>query len=142
MADDTDLTTFATTNGTSVAAARGLLNDLRGRVGAGQGYVFWAAGGGGAGGQAQRQRTLLAFRTPDAALSFAQRNQLGRGSDQPRLRRLSLLQLLQAVLREPAITALLLVDEAGDEQLPAGRLPPGIRIERAELLRRLHETTP
>jgi len=39
------------------------------------------------------------------------------------------------MLREPAITVLILAAE--DDPLPAGQLPRGIRIERAELLRRL-----
>jgi hypothetical protein len=54
----------------------------------------------------------------------------------PRLRRLSLVQLLRAVLREPAITALHLVFDADDLQTyPPGHLPPGLHLTRDDLLR-------
>ena len=81
-------------------------------------------------------RTLLAFPTPDAALAFAQCNGLGQTGEQPRLRRFTLLQLLQAMLREPAIVALILVAD-DDQPVIAGQLPRGERVERAALLRRL-----
>ncbi|HEX9373352.1 MAG TPA: hypothetical protein VF897_20230 [Roseiflexaceae bacterium] len=141
MIEESDLAAFADEQGAPIEAARALLANLRAQAGADRFYIFWTAGGGPAGG-AGRQRTLLAFPTPDAALAFAQRNQLGRASDQPRLRRLRLVQLIQAMLREPAIVALLLVEDVHDQPLPAGQLPRGVRIERAELLRRLQNPPP
>jgi hypothetical protein len=135
VAEELDLAAFAEQHGQSIAAARALIDELRGRAGAGRFYVFWTAGGGAGAGGSPRQRTLLAFPTPDAALAFAQRNGLGRGGEPPRLRRFTLLQLIAAMLREPAIAALILV--ADDEPPPAGQLPHGERVERAALLLRL-----
>jgi hypothetical protein len=128
---------FADEQGTSIAALQTLLLALRSQTGAEHFYIFWLTGNAAASARERRQRTLLAFRTPDAALAFAQRNQL-LAAAQPRLRRLSILQLVQAVLREPAISALLFVgDEQADAALPAGTLPPGLRTERADLLKQL-----
>ena len=135
MTEETDLAAFAEQHGQSIAAARALIDDLRERAGAGRFYVFWTSGGGAGGASAARQRTLLAFPTPDSALAFAQRNGLGRDGDPPRVRRFTLLQLIAAVLREPAITALILVSD--DEPPPPGQMPRGERVERAALLRRL-----
>lgn len=134
MIDDAALADFAAHHSASVAAARQLIAALRAAAGADQLYIFWNSKhpGGGTGGNS-RPRTLLAFRSPDAALAFAQRNRLAA----PRLRRLSLIQLAQAVLREPAIGALLLAEDTDGLDLPAGRLPGGARFERAELLRLL-----
>ena len=134
MSADIELTAFAAEYEMTLAAARALLDELRAQAGAERFYVFWTTGGAGAS-VGRRKRTLLAFPTPDAALAFAQRNGLGSPGEQPRLRRFALLQLLQAMLREPAILALLLV--ADDDPPRAGQLPRGARIERAELLRRL-----
>ncbi len=134
MSTNTELAAFAAEYEMTLEAARALLDELHAQAGVERFYVFWTAGGAGAGAGA-RQRTLLAFPTPDGALAFAQRNGLGGPGEQPRLRRFALLQLLQAMLREPAILALLLV--ADDDPPPAGQLPHGTRIERAELLRRL-----
>jgi hypothetical protein len=139
LSKDTELGSFADEHGISVASARMLFDALRVQTGAKSFYVFWTAGAGAGASGGGRQRTLLAFTTPDSALAFAQRNQLGSAGEQPRLRRLSLLQLVQAMLREPAITALLVADEGADQPTPAGRLPAGTRIERADVLRRLQE---
>jgi hypothetical protein len=135
MAEDTALAAFAAQHGQSITAARALLAELRARAGADQFYIFWTSGGGAGGSAGARERTLLAFPTPDAALVFSQRNGLRRDGEQPRLRRFTLLQLIEALLRQPAIGALILV--ADDEPAPAGHLPRGERLERAELLRRL-----
>ena len=135
MSAETQLAAFAAAYETTLEAARALLDELRAQIGAERFYVFWTAGGGAGASAGERKRTLLAFPTPDGALAFAQRNGLGRPGEQPRLRRFGLLQLLQAMLREPAITALILA--ADDDPPPAGQLPQGQRIERAELLRRL-----
>lgn len=135
MSDDAALADFAASHSASVAAARDLIEALRAAAGVDQLYIFWNSKrqGGGASAGDSRPRTLLAFASADAALAFAQRNRLAA----PRLRRLSLIQLVQAVLREPAIGALLLADDADGVPAPAGRLPGGARFERAELLRRL-----
>jgi len=135
MSADTQLAAFAAEYETTLEAARALLHELRTQAGAERFYVFWTTGGSAGASASARRRTLLAFPTPDAALAFAQRNGLGSPGELPRLRRFVLLQLLQAMLREPAITVLILAAE--DDPLPAGQLPRGIRIERAELLRRL-----
>ncbi len=134
MSADMELTAFAAEYDITLATARELLDELRAQAGAERFYIFWTTGGAGAGASG-RKRTLLAFPTPDTALAFAQRNGLGSPGEQPRLRRFALLQLLQAMLREPAILALLLATD--DDPPPAGQLPRGTRIERAELLRRL-----
>src|SRR5262245_43836785 len=121
VAEDPELTTFADEHGLSIAVARALLDELRSRAGAERFYVFWTSGIGG-GGAAGRRRLLLAFPTPDTALAFAQLNQLARAGEQPRLRRLSLLQLIHATLREPAIEALLIVEDSEDQPAVAGQL--------------------
>lgn len=140
--DEGRLKELADEQGASVAALRALLLALHARAGAEHFYIFWLSAGGMPAPGARRPRTLLAFRTPDAALVFAQRNQFT-ATPQPRLRRLPLLQLVQAVLREPAIGALLLVaDEHAADALPAGQLPPGVRIERADLLAQLATPRP
>ena len=135
MSIDTQLVAFAAEYETTPDAARALLDELRAQVGVERFYIFWTMSGGAGARAGARKRTLLAFPTPDGALAFAQRNGLGRPGEQPRLRRFTLLQLLQAMLREPAITALILA--ADDDPPLAGQLPRGQRIERAELLRRL-----
>jgi hypothetical protein len=140
MSAETQLAAFAAEHDTTLAAARELLDDLRAQTGVERFYVFWTTGGGTGAGASGRKRTLLAFPTPDTALAFAQRNGLGGPGGQPRLRRFALLQLLGAMLREPAITTLILA--ADDDPPPAGQLPRGIRIERAELLRRLAGEAP
>lgn len=116
------------------AALRALAAALRPQAGSDHFYIFWVAGGRAAAPAAPRQRTLLAFHTPDAALAFAQRNQL---TSAPRLRRLALPKLVQAVLREPKISAIVFVADEQLGALPAGMTPPGVRVERAELLARL-----
>lgn len=131
---------LADEQGTSVAALQTLLVALQSQSGAAHFYIFWLTGTAAASPRTRRQRTLLAFRTPDAALAFVQRNQL-MAAAQPRLRRLSILQLVQAMLREPAISAILFVaDEQPDTPLLAGTLPSGIRTERADLLKQLAST--
>ena len=135
MSIDTELAAFAAKYETTLEAARALLDELRARSGVERFYVFWTMRGGTGAGAGARKRTLLAFPTPDGALAFAQRNGLASPGEQPRLRRFALLQLIGAMLREPAITTLILA--AADDPPPAGQLPRGIHIERAELLRRL-----
>jgi hypothetical protein len=139
---EAELKAFAEDQGVSLESARLVLGWLRAQLEADRFYVFWTTGRGGEGRSAGRQRTLLAFLTPDAALTFAQRNQMARAAELPRLRRLTLLQLVQAVLREPAISALLIAKDLEDELIPAGQLPAGVRVERAELLRQLQERAP
>jgi hypothetical protein len=136
MSADTQLAAFAAEHETTPESVRALLDELRAQVRAERFYIFWTIGGGGAGaGAGERKRTLLAFPTPDGALAFAQINGLGGSGEQPRLRRFTLLQLIGALLRKPAITTLILA--ADDDPPPAGQLPRGARIERAELLLRL-----
>lgn len=135
---DDDLDTLAAEQGLDPVALRVALNDLRGRSGRDAFYIFWTAGGGSGRGVAGRERTLLAFPSPDAALTFAQRNRLTKPPDAPRLRRLSLAQLLRVMLREPAIGALHLVYDLEElPDYPAGQLPPGLILSREQLLRML-----
>ena len=136
MEANLDLAAFAREYGYNAAALRALVDELSARSNARAFYVFSSQRAGGAGAPPDRRRLLLAFPTPDSALAFAQHNRLT-AEERPRLRRLELLQLIGAVLREPAIEALLLAAESGDDDPPAGRFPDGVRIERAELLRRL-----
>src|SRR5262245_46933926 len=133
---DKPIRDFAEEHGADTEAVRELLAALRERSGADHFYVFWAVGGVGKSSAARRERTLLAFQTPDAALAFAQRNKL-HDTGQPRLRRLELIQLVGVVLRTPAIIAILFVADEGASELPAGRLPTGVRVERDELLQSL-----
>lgn len=115
-----------------------LVTELRDRSGTDALYVFWsqAAGAASSSGAERKPRTLLAFPSADAALAFAQRNQMSPAGNPPRLRRLSMLQLLQVVLREPSIAALLIA-AAEDEPPPAGRLPAGILLAREAVLARI-----
>jgi hypothetical protein len=136
---DSALREFAHEQGASVEAARSLLAALREQAGADHFYVFATSGRGAAASGAGRQRLLLAFLTPDAALAFVQRNQLTHSEERPRLRRLGLLQLAQAVLREPSIATLLIIPDQESDSPPSGHLPLGVRIERAAMLRQLHE---
>lgn len=136
MTDDAALAAFARAHAADINAARSLIADLSAQAGAAQFYVFWVARGGSGGAGQPRSRTLVAFPSPDAALAFAQHNQLT-SADRPRLRQLSLVHLLGAVLGEPAIAALLLARESDDAPAP-GRLPAGVRISRAEILARLN----
>ena len=135
MSTDIELADFAAEYEMTLEAARALLAELRAPAGVERFYIFRTVGGGAGAGGGVRKRTLLAFPTPDGALAFAQRNGLSTLGEQPRLRRFTLLQLIGAMLREPAIAALLLATD--DTPPPAGQLPPGERIERAALLRRL-----
>lgn len=99
-------------------------------------YVFWTGSGGTAGsGEARRTRTLLAFASPDLALAFAQRNNLAAESTVPRLRRLTMEQLVLAVGRSTSIGAVVLVYD--DELPPAGQLPRGLSIRREALLEQI-----
>jgi hypothetical protein len=124
-------------NNDHAPALAALAAELRARAGADSYYIFWFSGGA-RGGSATpgRERLLIGFPTPDAALAFAQRSVRRDEEERPRLRRLTLAQLLAAMLREPAIAALLLVSESAAAP-PPGRLPHGLRFERAELLARL-----
>jgi hypothetical protein len=137
---DKPIQAFADEHGADAVVVCELLSTLRERAGADHFYVFWTAGGAAQTPGARRERTLLAFQTPDAALAFAQRNRL-QHVDRPRLRRLELIHLVGAVLRAPAIVAILFVGEEDHATLSAGQLPPGVRVARDELLRSLHIQT-
>lgn len=128
--------------GAAIAAVRARLDEagVRSR----QLYIFRAGDGGvgaGEGGQGEapsRQRRLLAFQSPDAALAFAQSAGLGAA---PRLVGLTLGQVLAAMIQRPAIDALHVADE-DFAPTPPGTLPPGTRIERVALLELLAGVTP
>ncbi|NTW00354.1 MAG: hypothetical protein HGA19_03495 [Oscillochloris sp.] len=99
-------------------------------------YIFRSARQGGVSTESEtlptRPRVLLAFRSADAALGFAQIVGLGKA---PQLAAMSLSQLLAALVQRPAIGALHLASE-DDSAIHAG-LPVGIRIERSALLDQL-----
>jgi len=133
---DDALYTLAAEQGLDLEALRRGLADLRARAGGDAFYVFWTTRSGERTESSGRERMLLAFPSPDTALAFAQRNRLTQPPDAPRLRRLALVHLLRAMLREPAIATLYLVFEADDlQEYPPGRLPAGLRLSRSELLR-------
>lgn len=75
-----------------------------------------------------RPRLLLAFLSPDAAVSFAQRTGLARV---PRLLPLSLARVLAIVIQQPAMRALHI---AYDDVPAANGLPSGWHLSRAEIL--------
>lgn len=130
--EEAALATLAKEFNVSPETLRRLLGSIRDQISASHFYIYWSARGSGQGNATQRQRLLLAFPSADYALSFAQRNRL-HTDERPRLRHLSLLQLIQALLHQPAIVALLFVTE--EEEMPGyGRLPNGVRIERVDLL--------
>ena len=133
---DKPIQDLADEHGADTAMVRELLASLRERAGAGYFYVFWTSGGAAQSTGARRERTLLAFQTPDGALAFVQRNRL-LDAGRPRLRRLELVQLVGAALRAPAIAAILFVGDEDYPTLPAGQLPPGVRVTREELLQSL-----
>lgn len=132
-----DVHTLAAEQGLNLEALRAALTALRMHAGGDAFYVFWLPSGSVASADGhKRPRTLLAFPSPDAALGFAQRNRLVRPQNVPRLRLLSLVQLLRAMLREPSITALHLVFDTEDLQsYPPGHLPPGLHLTRDDVLR-------
>lgn len=136
MSVDDALAELAALYGCNIAAAQRVVADLRAQVGTEWFYVFWVSGASGSGASGSRSRRILAFATPDAALSFAQRNHLIDVAAGPRLRRLNLARLLLAMGRAPAITSLLLVRD-GDMPPVPNQLPDGITIERADVTRRM-----
>jgi hypothetical protein len=131
MNDELVLEEAARQRGQSGAAALTLLHGLHARLGHASYYVYRTErAAGAAGGASGRQRTLVAFPSGDAALAFAQRNRLGAT---PRLQRLSLARLLAALFQQHDLAAVLFVGEPPDD-LAAGRLPEGLRLERAAAL--------
>lgn len=95
-------------------------------------FIFRTSGQGGSGASTSvRRRTLLAFPSPDSALAFAQRNRLHDPLQPLRTRRLGLLQLLEALLRDPNLVLLVLADDMNED---VGRLPTGLHIQRDTLL--------
>ncbi|ABU56143.1 hypothetical protein [Roseiflexus castenholzii] len=134
---DDDVHALAAEQGLNLEALHAALAALRMHAGGDIFYVFWLPRGRvGSDNGKKRSRTLLAFPSPDAALGFAQRNRLVHPPDVPRLRLLSLAQLLRAILREPSIVALHLVFDTEDLQsYPPGHLPPGLHLTRADVVR-------
>jgi hypothetical protein len=137
MSDERAFRAAAAQQGYTDEAASAALSSLRRQLGRETFYVYRRGGGKGEGGAGEapsgRPRTIVAFPSGDAALSFAQRNALG---PSPRLQRLQLPRLLLALLQQESLAAVLFVaDEAAEP--PAGQLPQGLQMERAQLLRSL-----
>lgn len=138
MNDERALDIAAEQQGYTPASTQTALAGLRQQLGRNIFYVYRSSGKGGSEGGAgeapsDKPRTIVAFPSGDAALAFAQRNDLGYA---PRLQRLSLARLLMALLQQTSLAAVLFVaDEAAEPA--AGRLPAGFRLERAALLRSL-----
>jgi hypothetical protein len=106
----------------------------RGHRGSLKFYLYRSTGSGAGGRDAQeRVRLVLAFATADTALAFAQHNRL---RPTPRLLNVGLEQLLALMLQRPTIGTLLFADEPL-EITRAGKLPTGLRIERAAFLKLL-----
>lgn len=95
-------------------------------------YVYRTGGGRTAeeSGTQERSRLLLAFPSADGAFAFAQHHGL---ASTPRLRRMSVAQLLAILVQHPSISALIFVNEMADVPLQH-TLPSGIRLERTGLL--------
>ena len=110
-----------------------LLADLGQQLPSEHFYVFQTGSGGGAVRGSGRQRTLMAFASPDVALLFAQRNRLMQADTLPRLQTLALPRLFLAMALAPNIASLLLIPDSSDPQ--PGQVPSGIVIERSTLLR-------
>lgn len=129
--DDT-IETFAAYGITPERIQR-LLADLRERLDREIFYVFQASGAGGAGGNdtPRRQRTLMAFASPDAAMVFAQRNNLISEQAPARLRSMRLPRLLLAMALGPNVQAILFIPDDHDA-LP-GQTPDGELVERSAL---------
>jgi hypothetical protein len=128
--------------GFGAEAAQEALNRIRAQLQhhAGERFYLYRTGGGGVGAGSPeapppRTRTLLAFRSADAALAFAQHYGLGAA---PRLLTLSLPQLLAVLVQRPTINALLITTD--QEQGATNGLPDGLRIERETLLAQLAHT--
>ena len=138
MNDERALHAAAEQQGYTPEAAQSTLATLRQQLGRSTFYVYRSGGSGkGEGGEGNageapsgKPRTIVAFPSADAALTFAQRNDLGYA---PRLQRLSLARLLLALLQQVGLAAVLFVADEGAEP-PTGRLPVGFRLERAALL--------
>ena len=98
-------------------------------------FIFRTSSQSGSGAPASgRRRNILAFPSPDSALSFAQRNRLNDPLQPVRTRRLGLLQLLEAMLRDPNLVLLVLADDTNED---VGRFPSGLHLQRDALLTQL-----
>lgn len=82
------------------------------------------------GAQSTRRRWVLAFPSPDAALSFAQQQQF---QVVPRLSGVSVAHLLTVMLQNSSIHALIFAADQG-ETYSGQQLPAGLRIERSAFL--------
>jgi hypothetical protein len=80
--------------------------------------------------KSERRRWVVAFPSPDAALSFAQHQQF---AVVPRLSCVKVAHLLTVLLRNSTIQALIFAADQGEN--PSGQqLPAGLRIERSAFL--------
>lgn len=136
MDEDAQIDALADEHHADRTALRELLSELRDRAGAEAFYIFWSERGSEGQSGGGRPRTLVAFASPDAALAFAQRNRMAEPGHPPRLRRLTLTQLMRVLLREPSVNALLLA-AAEEEPPPPGRLPAGVLLAREAAIARL-----
>ncbi|MEM8534053.1 MAG: hypothetical protein AAGF95_24620 [Chloroflexota bacterium] len=136
---DTTLQEIATTQGITITQVRSTMLELGTQIGNEQLYIFWVTGKSSTSASSKRERLLLTFTTPDMAIAFAQRNRLAEDPSKLRLRRLSLAQIILAMVRDDSIRELIVASE--QETTIAGTLPEGFHLKRSDLLRQLCTTT-
>ena len=139
MHNDTTLQEIATTPGIPITQVRSTLRELHTQIGSEQVYIFWVTGKSSKSSSGQRERRLLAFTTPDMAIAFAQRNRLAEDPSELRLRRLSLAQIVLAIVRDESIRELIVASDL--ENMVVGTLPEGFHLKRSDLLQQLFDTT-
>lgn len=136
------LAELARLHGLAAEAIRNVIRHIRRVSGARYFYIFITQSSGAQSGTsdgAQRERTLLAFQTADAALAFAQANH-SPNDQQARVRMLTSIQLIQAILSHQKITSIFVAEETG-EPYKRGQFPTGVRFERADLLQQLQQSS-
>ncbi|NOK61762.1 MAG: hypothetical protein GFH27_549281n117 [Chloroflexi bacterium AL-W] len=139
MQDDTTLQEIATMQGIDITQVRSTLLALHTQIGNERLYIFWVTRKGAKPASGQRERVLLAFTTPDVAIAFAQRNGLAPNPSELRLRRLSVTQLVLAMVRDESIRELIVAADLATEVI--GTFPEGFQLKRSDLLQQFLDTT-
>lgn len=132
----TTITELATMLGTTTQHLRDVVQRTLTRLPRQQYYVFRITGAQQASLPPRTQpRMIVAFATPDDALSFAQRN--GYGST-AQLRSLNAADLIGHMLADTMIGSVLFLHENGDTQRPG--FGPGLKISRTEMVEHVQST--